>query len=232
MIDKLLNELVAKLKKAHGKRLRSVLLYGSAASGDTQGRYSDLNVLCALESVEPADLAAAELVFKWWREKGNPAPLLLSAEEIRTSTDCFPIEFHDIVDRHRVLYGEDVTAGLVIEKVFYRAQVEHDLRSKLIRLRQKAAGVLSNRELLLRLMCDSLGTFCVLARHALLLAGHDVGCAKRVVVARMKESVPHRGPRIRYAVRTPRGRQTAPREKRRRPVPALSGGNLSFGYGG
>lgn len=187
-LDKLLKDLVEKLQKAHGKRLRAVILYGSAASGDAQARYSDLNVLCALAGIEPADLAAAEPVIKWWREKGNPAPLLLSVEEIRTSTDCFPIEFRDIVERRRVLYGEDVVAGLEIEEVFYRAQVEHDLRAKLIRLRQKAAGVLSSEELLLRLMCDSVATFCVLARHGLRLAGFEAPWAKRAVVARMKEA--------------------------------------------
>ena len=54
---------------------------------------------------------------------------------------------------------------------FYRAQVEHDLRAKLLRLRQKAAGMLSDEDLLRRLLADSLSTFCVLFRHALHLSG-------------------------------------------------------------
>src|SRR5690349_15843489 len=101
----------------------------------------------------------------------NPAPLLLSIEEIRNSADSFPIEFHDISERRQVLYGEDVLAGLVIDDAWYRAQVEHELRAKMLRLRQKAGGLLSDSELLLRLMTDSVSTFCVLFRHALRLAG-------------------------------------------------------------
>ncbi len=186
--DKLLNQLVAKLREAHGARLLSVILYGSGATGETHGVYSDLNVLAVLDQVTPQELASSETIFKWWRDKGNPAPLLMSAEEMRNSTDCFPIEFHDITDCRRVLYGDDLAAGLEIRDVHYRAQVEHELRAKLIRLRQKAAGVLQDRNLLLRLMCDSVSTFCVLGRHVLKLAGQEAPWEKHAVVARLRES--------------------------------------------
>jgi hypothetical protein len=89
----------------------------------------------------------------------------------------------DMRERRRVLYGEDVVANLVIEEVFYRAQVEHDLMAKLLRLRQKAAGVLSDNELLLRLMADSVSTFCILGRHALRLAGVEAAWSKREIAA-------------------------------------------------
>jgi len=61
--------------------------------------------------------------------------------------------------------------------------VEHELRAKQIRLRQKAAGVLSDRDLLLRLLTDSVSTFCILARHALRLAGAPAPYEKRAIVA-------------------------------------------------
>ena len=181
--DKLLQQLVEKLKAAQGKSLVSVMLYGSAAGGDHHAAYSDLNVFCVLTAVTPKELAASEPIFHWWREQHNPAPLLMSVEEVRESTDCFPIEFMDMRERRRVLYGEDVVANLVIEEVFYRAQVEHDLMAKLLRLRQKAAGVLSDNELLLRLMADSVSTFCILGRHALRLAGVEAAWSKREIAA-------------------------------------------------
>jgi hypothetical protein len=85
-------------------------------------------------------------------------------------------------ERHRILYGEDVIAGLEIHDVFYRAQVEYELRTKLLRLRQKAAGMLSESDLLLRLMVDSVSTFCVLFRHGLRLMGEAPRFGKREVV--------------------------------------------------
>src|SRR5271157_1752497 len=180
--DKLLQQLVDKLKAAQGKSLVSVILYGSAAGGDHHAAYSDLNVFCVLTAVTPKELARSEPIFRWWRELHNPAPLLMSVEEVRESTDCFPIEFMDMRERRRVLHGADVVAGLAIDEVFYRAQVEHDLMAKLLRLRQKAAGVLSDNQLLLRLMADSVSTFCVLGRHALRLAGLDAPASKREIV--------------------------------------------------
>jgi hypothetical protein len=180
-----LQQLVDRLRQAHQNRLISVILYGSAATGDHHGEFSDLNTLCVLTQVTPAELSASEPVFKWWRGDGNPSPLLLSEEEVRTSTDCFPIEFHDMQERRQVLFGQDVIANLAIDKAFYRAQVEHELRAKLLRLRQKAAGVLADKAALLRLMIDSVSSFFVLARHALLLSGVAPGFQKREIAAKL-----------------------------------------------
>lgn len=182
-MERVLNDLVERLTKTFGDRLISIVLYGSAATGDRDGRFSDYNVLCVLSDVTPRELAESEPTFRWWREKGNPSPLLLSEDEVRTSTDCFPIEFQDIRDRHRILAGRDVVAGMEIGTGFYRAYVERELRAKLLRLRQKAAGVLSDRQLLLEMMAASVSTFCTLFRHALLLAGHEPRWTKREVIA-------------------------------------------------
>src|SRR5581483_9040513 len=135
-----------------------------------------------LSAITPREMRESEEVFRWWREQGSPAPLLLSEHEVATATDCFAIEFLDIQHQHRVLHGKDVVSGLSIDRSFYRAQVEHDLRAKLLRLRQKASGMLSDADLLRRLLLDSISTFCVLFRHALLLAGADAPSRKRDVI--------------------------------------------------
>jgi predicted nucleotidyltransferase len=186
-MEHLLNQLVERLKKAHGEGLKSVILYGSAAVGDHHKHFSDLNVLCVLGQVTPRELEESTPVVRWWRGKGNPSPLLLSQAEVREATDCFPIEFHDIRERRRVLYGEDAVAGLQIDTRFYRAQVEHDLRAKLLRLRQRAAGVLGDPGLLRDLLADSVSTFCVLIRHALLLHGVEARFEKREIVGQARE---------------------------------------------
>src|SRR5438270_6890318 len=131
-MEQKLQQLVDRLREAHRDRLLSVILYGSGATGDHHEQFSDLNVLCVLAQVTPTELGASEPVFKWWRAQGNPSPLLLSEEEMRTSSDCFTIEFKDIQERRRVLYGRDVMEGLSIDKSFYRAQVERELRAKLL----------------------------------------------------------------------------------------------------
>ncbi|MCS7042170.1 MAG: nucleotidyltransferase domain-containing protein [Bryobacteraceae bacterium] len=189
IVDRLLNELVAKLERAYGPALQSVILYGSAATGEWHPGYSDLNVMAVLDRVGADELDRAEKIFHWWRGQGNPSPLLMSADEVRRSTDCFPIEFHDMAERRRILYGADPIAGLEIDDRYYRAQVEHELRAKLLRLRQKAGGVLHDARLLLRLMLDSVSTFVVLGRHALRLAGRPAPWSKHAVVERLRQDL-------------------------------------------
>ncbi|MDZ4801248.1 MAG: hypothetical protein SGI92_24090 [Bryobacteraceae bacterium] len=182
-MERLLEEIVEKLRKAHGERLVSIVLYGSGAVPEGRDALSDFNILCVLKQVTIAELHDSEAVFRWWREMRNPSPLLLSVDEVRTSTDSFPMEFHDIRERHVILHGEDVVSGLSIDPAFYRAHVEHELRAKMLRLRQKAGGMLSDNLLLLRLMAESVSTFCVLFRHALRIAGESPKFARREVIA-------------------------------------------------
>lgn len=180
-------ELVERLKGAFGDNLVSAILYGSAVTGDWNERSSDFNVLCVLSRITVRELEASEPVLKWWREKGNFSPLLMTREEVRLSTDCFPMEFQDMKAHRHVLYGEDVITDIVIDRSFYRAQIEHELRSKVLRLRQKAAELFLRPDALLRLQTDSLSTFCVIARHALILKGLEPKWHKREIIAKLEE---------------------------------------------
>ena len=134
-----------------------------------------------------AELADSASIFEWWRKLGNPAPLLLSEEELRESTDCFPIEYHDMQEGRRVLFGPDVIRDLVIDRKYYRAQVEMELLAKLLRLRQMATDVLFDKPALLRLMIDSAPNFLVLARHVLLLSAIPSGWRKREIVRHLPD---------------------------------------------
>lgn len=189
MQDEKLGRLTERLKTSLGSRLDAVILYGSAAMNDFQKEASDLNVLCVLNTITSRELAVVEPIFRWWLEAGNPAPLLLTDEEVRTSTDCFPMEFHDMQEHRRILFGTDVIANLVVDRTFYRAQVEHELRAKQIRLRQKAAEVLSKPDKLNRLLVDSLSTFCVLGRHALILSGNEPRYKKAEILASLERTL-------------------------------------------
>jgi hypothetical protein len=191
-MEKLLSQLVEKLQKAYpgndrGERLISVVLYGSAACGDHQPKFSDINVLCVLGAIAPRELAACEEISRWWRERGNSALLMMTEREVSESADCFAVEFTGIQRSHRLLYGKDVVSILTIGRQFYRAQVERELRAKLLRLRQKAAGMMSRPDLLRRLLLDSVSTFCVLFGHALALRGVDAPQKKREVMALARE---------------------------------------------
>ena len=177
-----LKELVSKFERSFHDRLVSVVLYGSAAGEDHHAKFSDLNVLCVLKEIGPRELGEAEPILRWWREHKHPAPTLMSEEEVHNSADCFPIEFHDMKDRRKLLAGVDVIADVRVNTRNYRAQIEHELRAKLFRLRQKGAQVLSDPAQLLQLCVDSVSNFCMLGRHALVVSGATAKTERRAVV--------------------------------------------------
>jgi predicted nucleotidyltransferase len=186
-MEKLLSQLVEKLQKAHGERLISVVLHGSAASGDYQPEFSGIDILCVFAGIGPRDLAATEEISRWWKERGKSTLLLMEEREVAESAECFAVEFTSIQGCHRLLYGKDVVSSLAIGRQFYRAQVEHDLRANLLRLRRKAAGTMAHPALLRRLLLDSVSTFCILFRHALALRGVDAPPQKREVMRMARE---------------------------------------------
>jgi predicted nucleotidyltransferase len=184
-----LKELVAKLDVTYHDRLVSVVLYGSGASGNHNPHFSDLNVLCVLKEIGPRELGEGEPVMRWWRELGHPSPLLMTEEEAHSSADSFPIEFRDMQDHRKVLHGIDVIAHLHVDTKNYRVQIEHELRAKLFRLRQQGAQVLSDPAKLLKLCVDSVPTFCMLGRHALLAGGIEATGGRRETVRHLREKL-------------------------------------------
>lgn len=181
IMEELLSELVKRLKDAYQDDLVSIILYGSGAATDHHKKHSDLNVLCALRRVGLAELRQGEKAIQWWIKQKQPAPLLLSAEEIRCQDDVFPIEYMDIQQSHRVLYGDDPFGSIQVDKSNHRRQVEHELSSNLLRLRQRYLVLHPSDKDVIKLMVDSIASFATLARHALILTGATAPVKKREI---------------------------------------------------
>jgi len=76
--DPVLQGLVQALAQALGPRLRSVVLYGSAARGDSHAAGSDLNVILVLESLDPATLETLAPAVRRFVRKGHPVTRMFS----------------------------------------------------------------------------------------------------------------------------------------------------------
>lgn len=170
-----LGELVSRLKEAAGKNLESVVLYGSAASGNYRPGASDLNVLCTLVTIDVHELQLLAPVVQWWtHEEKEPAPLFFLTEELRRSTDVFAIESLDMKRAHRVLFGRDPVVGLDIPMNLHRVQVEHDLRLLLLRLRQHVLLAGKNEMEYTRVLRRTDSSAGTLLRHTLLAFGEEL----------------------------------------------------------
>ena len=167
-----LDELVGQLRAAYGNALRSVVLYGSAAAGEHIAKKSDYNVLVIVDALDASRLAAASAAARAWAESGNPAPLTLTQQEWRGSSDIFPMEYADILERHRVLYGDPPFDGIHVDHADLRLQLEQEAMGKLIKLRQGTLAAGNDGDRQLDLLAASASPVMIVFRAFLRL--HDV----------------------------------------------------------
>jgi predicted nucleotidyltransferase len=181
-----LTDLVSRMKEFAGENLESMILYGSAARGDFKEGHSDLNVLCVLRSVAARELTRVTPVVHWWSKDHNePAPLFFTAEELRQSADVFSIELLDMQESRRVLYGADVVAGVLVPMNLHRVQVEHDLRTLLLKLRQHFLLTGQKESELRTAEAKSSSSVLALLRHTLIAFDEEPPAIAQEVFARI-----------------------------------------------
>ena len=168
-----LDALVGQLKQAYGSNLEAVVLYGSAAAGEHVAKRSDYNVLVIVRSLGLEQLRAASAVARAWNAAGNPAPLTMTEAEWRRSADIFPMEYADILERHRVLHGTPPFDGVTVSPKHLRLELEQQAMGKLLHLRQGVLASGGDSKLQLELLEASLSTFMVIFRAAARLHGES-----------------------------------------------------------
>ena len=187
LIDPKLDEFVQKLKAAAGGNLKAVILYGSAATEEFHAKHSDLNILCLVHQADAAHLEALHGPVDWWIRRGQRPPLVFTLEELRRSADIFTIELLDMKSRHRILYGENVLAEMSVPLQYHSIQVERELRTDWLRLRQAILAAPKKPKVHLQLMVSSFSAFAALFRHALIALGEAPAETKREAIDRIAQ---------------------------------------------
>lgn len=189
---RLLDDLLVRLKYALGDNLDSLVLYGSAAAnGAFSTKYSDLNVLCLVNRLDARTLQAIAPTVTWWEQEENePAPMLFTIDELRRSADVFAIELLDIKQRHKVLFGSDHFPEFDVPMDLHRVAVERELRTNLIKLRQKyMASERHEAKAVVQLMVESFSSFATLFRHSLIALGDQPKAHRREIVEQLAEKL-------------------------------------------
>ena len=187
MIDQKLDEFVQKLKAAAADNLKSVILYGSAATEEFHAKHSDLNILCLVSQTGSAQIEALHGPVDWWMRQGQRPPLVFTLQELRRSADIFTIELLDMKSRHRILYGENLLADFSVPLHYHSIQVERELRTNWLRLRQSILAAPKEQKEYLSLMISSFSTFAALFRHALMALGERPAETKREAIDRIAQ---------------------------------------------
>jgi nucleotidyltransferase-like protein len=184
-----IDEFVKRVQEAAGPNLESIILFGSAVSGDFHPGLSNVNLMCVLRDSSFPALQALGPVAKWWDRQKQPPPLCMTRRELERSTDVFTIELLDMQQHHRVLFGENVVQGLRISMHVHRVQVEYELREKLILLRQQVLLASGSDSRLWDLLLHSVPSFSTLFRHALIALGDDSQTSRREAVQALSKRV-------------------------------------------
>jgi predicted nucleotidyltransferase len=183
--DAKLTELVNRLKEFAATNLECVILFGSAARGDFHPGLSDLNVACILRSLTVEELGRLAGTVRWWcMEQQEPAPLFFTHDELRQAADVFAIEILDMKHGRRVLYGKDVVAEIEVPMNLHRVQIEHDLRTMTLKLREHYLRAPGNAKELGPVLRKSFSGVLTLLRHTVIAFGEEPPVAERDIIAR------------------------------------------------
>lgn len=166
------DEFVTQLRSALGADLRTVAVYGSAASGEHHPGKSDVNVLVVVDSLSADRLGAASAAVTAWMEGGHTAPLMLTTDEWRGSADIFAMEFADILERHRILHGA-FPSDVKVDVGNLRLQLEREAMVAVLQLRRGALATGRDGKAMVEMLERGASTMLALFRAVIRLGGES-----------------------------------------------------------
>ncbi|MBN1980697.1 MAG: nucleotidyltransferase domain-containing protein [Chitinivibrionales bacterium] len=132
-----LQNCVSDYKNCLGETVRSIVLYGSAATakGDYVPNVSDIN-LCIIVTDSSLDKinSAGRIIKKWQKNRVSP-PFFMTLQFITSSTDSYPLEFLDMQSAYQVLFGSDDIGSIQLNNDNIRLQCERELKGMGLHLR-------------------------------------------------------------------------------------------------
>ena len=172
-----LDKFVEELKNTLGENLLSVIAFGSQAN--VEDAKSNLNLMIVTNELTAENLYDISKPVKKWVKGKNPIPVIMNRDEWYSSFDVYAIEYADIKENYRIIYGEDLIPTISINKYFLRLQCESELKSLLLKYKNNfLMNVKSDREMK-KLLNNVIKTFLVIFRSVLRL--HDSAVPYRAV---------------------------------------------------
>ena len=184
-VGRVLDEFVQAARADLGAALQSIVLFGSAAENRIRAT-SDVNVAVVLSAFERTGIERLRPTLERAHAAIRLEVLWLLEPEVAAAAEAFAVKFTDIVRRHRVLYGPDPFAGLVISRQATIARLRQVLLNQLLRLRASYASDGGHEDRLALRIADAAGPLRVSAAEILELEGGPV-LAPRDALARMVE---------------------------------------------
>ncbi|MDY6839768.1 MAG: hypothetical protein SWH78_17560 [Thermodesulfobacteriota bacterium] len=182
------SDVTSDYKELFGDDLVSIILYGSAASGEYVAGKSDINFMIVLSDKGIDSLERTFEVVKKWKKRNVATPLFLTEDYVRTSLDAFPIEYLNLQNCHESVYGRDILKDLTFDRHYLRLQCEREIKAKLLLLREAFLETGGRGKDLQELVAQSVHAFVAVFNGLLYLKGKEVPQRKREAVAQVCET--------------------------------------------
>jgi predicted nucleotidyltransferase len=184
----LFQDIIDDYKQIFGDELVSIILYGSAASGEYMAGTSDINFMMVLTDKGIDALDRAFDLVKKWKKRKVATPLFLTEDYVRTSLDAFPIEYLNFQNSYQLVYGKDILKGLAFDREFLRLQCEREIKGKLLLLRAAFLETEGRGKHLQHLIGQSIYAFVAIFRGLLHLKGRELPRDRHEVVRQVCET--------------------------------------------
>lgn len=167
-LDKLVNSLKEKLSD----NLLSVIAFGSQAN--VEDVKNNLNLMIVTNELDAEDLYEISKPIKKWVKAKNPIPVIMNKDEWYSSFDVYAIEYADIRSNYRIIYGEDLTQNISINKYFLRLQCESELKSLLLKYKNNFLMNIKSDKEMKKLLMNVIKTLLIIFRSVLRLHDSEV----------------------------------------------------------
>lgn len=162
---------LAPVRAALGQEFIAAYITGSALTQGFDEHVSSVNLLVVVRSLNLDVLDALRNSVPRDKKPPHLQPLFVTTRQVEKSLDVFPIEWIDIQESHLLIEGQDVLSGFVVPRGNLRLQLEHDLRGRLLGLRQAYVAAGHHPERLAEVLAAGASGFTTLCRTLLRLQG-------------------------------------------------------------
>jgi hypothetical protein len=155
------------LQNIFGDRLLALVAYGQPGATPAAS-------LALVRAISADDLDRCAAQAGAWHRAGCATPLLLTRDEFAGSLDAFPIEYGEILETRRLLYGADPFAGLSIKTEDLRRELETLVKGHLVHLRENYIDCRGRQSDITALVAEGAPGFALILRRFARLDGFPV----------------------------------------------------------
>jgi hypothetical protein len=179
---------IAPVRVALGDEFLACYLTGSVLHQGFDPKRSRVNLLVVARALDIGTLdRVGDAIPRETKQPPHVEALFMTESQMRQSLDSFPIEWIEIAETHVLLEGHDVLEGLQVPRHNLRLQCEHEMRVKLLRMRQAYLADRRQPRMLEPVLAGAASSFATLFRTLLRLHGETIPASTPLVIERIAD---------------------------------------------